>query len=69
MRRIQDRLNDPIDPARGDHEGLHRYIYPQEEPTGLLISIGLDVTQVRHFVRHVFPDTPPGAYMLKATRP
>lgn len=62
-------LKDPIDPARGDHEGLHRYIYPKEELTKLLSSIGFEVTEVGHFVQYVFPDSTPGAYMLKATRP
>ena len=61
-------LRDPIDPQRGDHEGLHRYIYPQGELTELLSAIGFMVSEVGHFVQHVFPDEPPGAYMLKATR-
>lgn len=62
-------LKDPIDPARGDHEGLHRYIYPKNELAELLTETGFDVAEVGHFVQFVFPDSPPGAYMLKAARP
>lgn len=62
-------LRDPIDPARGAHEGLHRYIYPKEQLTEMLSVIGFDTTGIGHYVQHVYPDTPPSAYMLKATRP
>lgn len=61
-------LKDPIDHGRGAHEGLHRYIYPKEELTGVLSAIGFDTTEVGHYVQHVYPDTPPSAYMLKANR-
>lgn len=61
-------LKDPIDPSRGPHEGLHRYIYPKEQLTETLVSIGYEVTEVGHFVQHVFPETQPGGYMLRATR-
>ena len=62
-------LKDPIDPSRGDHEGLHRYIYPKEQLAETLGSIGYVVTEVGHPVQHVFPETEPERYMLKATRP
>jgi ubiquinone/menaquinone biosynthesis C-methylase UbiE len=62
-------LKDPVDAARGDHEGLHRCIYPKEELAKLLSRIGFEVTEVGHFVQYVFPDSDAGAYMLKATRP
>lgn len=62
-------LRDPIDPARGDHDGLHRYIYPKEELTRVLEDIGFDTAEVGHFVQHVYPHSPPTAYMLKAIRP
>ncbi len=59
-------LKDPVDPARGDHEGLHRYIYPKEELTEILASIGFQVTEVGHYVQHVFPESEASSYMLKA---
>ena len=61
-------LKDPVDPARGDHEGLHRYIYPKDELTGILTSIGFSVAEVGHYVQYVFPESEPERYMLKATR-
>ncbi len=61
-------LKDPVDPARGDHEGLHRYIYPQGQLTEILTSIGFGVSEVGHYVQYVFPESEKGAYMLKASR-
>lgn len=63
------RLKDPIDPGRGDHEGLHRYIYPKRELIEILTSIGFQVIEVGHYVQHVFPDSQAVAYMLQANRP
>ena len=59
-------LRDPIDPTRRTHEGLHRYIYPQEQLTDILTSVGFSVEQVPHYTEHVFHDQPPTSYMLKA---
>lgn len=61
-------LRDPIDESRGDHTGLHRYIYPIEELTETVESAGFDVEPVGHFVKFVFPDEQPGAYMLRCVR-
>ena len=61
-------LKDPVDPTKGDHEGLHRYIYPKEALTDVLTSIGFQVSEVGHYVQYVFPDSEAGSYMLKATR-
>ena len=58
-------LRDPIDESRGDHTGLHRYIYPIEELTAIAESAGFDVERVGHFSQFVFPDQPPGSYMLR----
>jgi len=62
-------LKDPIDSSRGDHEGLHRYIYPREELTDMLKAVGFNVTEVGHYAQHVYPDSTPEAYMLKAIHP
>ncbi|MEA1903914.1 MAG: methyltransferase domain-containing protein [Actinomycetota bacterium] len=62
-------LRDPIDLTRGDHEGLHRYIYPKDDLTGLLTSIGFTVETTPHYTEYVFPNETPGSYMLKASRP
>lgn len=61
-------LRDPIDPARGDHVGLHRYIYPEELLTDILASLGYVVENIGHYVQYVFPETTPESYMIKATR-
>lgn len=61
-------LRDPIDPARGNHEGLHRYIYPEEQFIDMLASIGYSVETIGHFFQYVFPGSTPESYMMKATR-
>ncbi len=60
-------LRDPIDPARGDHTGLHRHIYHQDELEHLLDRAGFMPTRVGHFLEHVFPEIQPESYMLQAT--
>lgn len=39
------------------------------ELTEILTSIGFQVTEVGHYVQHVYPDSQVEAYMLKASRP
>ena len=60
-------LRDPINPSRGGHTGLHRYIYPPEELEQLLLEGGLASRRIGHFHEYVFPEIKPGAYMLQAT--
>lgn len=62
-------LRDPIDPSRGDHTGLHRYIYPPEELEQLLRERGFTSTRVGHYLEFVFPEVKPEAYMLHCQPP
>ena len=57
-------LRDPIDPTRGDHTGLIRYIYPAEELIQIIEEAGFTVRRVGHFLEHVFSDQDPDRYML-----
>lgn len=62
-------LRDPIEPSRGDHIGLHRYIYPEEQLTEMLHSLGYLVETIGHYVPYVFRKTTAGSYMIKAFTP
>lgn len=60
-------LRDPIDSDRGDHVGLHRYIYEPAELTEMIRTVGFGVERVGHFYEFVFPDQTPERFMLRAT--
>lgn len=62
-------LRDPIDPSRGDHTGLRRYIYPQEQLARLVLEAGFTVSEIGHFLEFVFPDAERDRYMLRGTHP
>jgi len=57
-------LRDPIDPARGDHPGLVRYIYQPGDLIQLVEETGFTVRQIGHFLEHVFPDQEPDRFTL-----
>lgn len=59
-------LRDPIDPTRGDHSGLHRYVYPEDELTQMIEASGFSVSRVAHYLDYVFPDSEADSYMLLA---
>jgi SAM-dependent methyltransferase len=62
-------LRDPIDPRRGDHAGMIRYLYPPEQLEAMLEDGGLVVESIGHFLEYVFPDADPDRFMLLATKP
>ncbi|MGI9648491.1 MAG: class I SAM-dependent methyltransferase [Acidimicrobiia bacterium] len=62
-------LRDPIDPGRGDHTGLIRYLYPPDELQAQLEASGFIVERIGHFLEYVLPDVEPDRFMLMGTRP
>ena len=59
-------LRDPIDPDRGDHTGLHRYIYDPQDLTMMAQTAGFDVERIGHFSEFVFPSETPERFMIRA---
>ena len=62
-------LRDPIDPERGDHAGLIRYLYLPEELEAMLGDCGFTVETIGHFLEYVMPDADPDRFMLMGTSP
>lgn len=62
-------LRDPIDPKRGNHAGLLRYLYPPAELEECLQQAGFVPKRIGHFLEYVFPEADRDRYMLLGELP